>query len=242
MKLNRSHPAVPRDKKWALQLLCMHALFTLMFSLIFYSTIFFELRDKNIYQICANIIILVIYFIVSIDYMAMVWYQDNLISLIDTMKADYEVAKTLPHDEQVLVWKYVRTGIYVAKVWLVVAVSTANLFPVQSIIFMIYYALIGDFKFVPAYEVKYVTPLEEIKNDLIPFWTLFMIMTFYEMYSMCIFGGVVPLGPIFLTHACGQLAIVEHRIYRTFPRHGYNSETAIKSLTECIKLLQNIYR
>lgn len=242
LKLNRLHPAVARDKKWALEFFLMHGVYTGLFLLLLNSTIFHELKNHNIYQACANIIILVVYFMVSIDYFIMVWYQDVLMSLINTMKEDYEVAKTLPPEEQIFVEKCIRTGILVAKLWLAIAVSAANFFPVQAITLMIYYAVIGDFKLVTAFEIKYPGIMEETKYDLIPFVIMFLIMTFYEVYSMCIFGGVVPLGPIFLIHACGQLAIVEHRIYKIFPQNGYNTETTIRNLVVCIEHLQKIYR
>lgn len=130
MKINRSHPNVKRDMKWALQFLIMHGVFTMFFCMLLYSTVMHDLKNKNFTQACANGTIAILYTVVSFQYFMMVWYQDKLRDMITIMKRDFADC-TL--EERILVLKYAYRGRWVSKLWFVVASMSGGLFPLKSV-------------------------------------------------------------------------------------------------------------
>lgn len=239
MKINRSHPNVKRDMKWALQFLLMHGIFSMGFCLLLYSTVMHDF--KNIILACGNGTIIILYTVVSFQYFMMIWHQDKLRSMFETMKSDFANAECSP-EEQLLVLKYSNRGRWVVKLWLVVGSMSATLFPLKSILFMMYSAIKHEFRLVPVYDLTYPKFLEEIKNNIVPFTIVYTLMVWYAFYAASMYIGLVPMGPICMLHACSQLEIAKRKVDNFYPIDGYRHEDTMKNMMSVAKQLQNIYR
>lgn len=239
MKINRCHPDVKRDMKWALQFLLMHGVFTIFFCLLVYSTVMHDLKNKDFTQACANGTIAVLYVVVSFQYFMIVWYQDKLRGMFATMKRDFADC-TL--EERTLVLKYAFRGRRVLKLWFVVVCISGSLFPLKSIFHMIYYAAKHEMRLVPVYELTYPKPLEEIKNDIIPFTIVYFAMLWYVFYASSMYVCIVPMGPIFMLHACSQLEIVKRKINNFYPINGYRHVDTMNKMKDVATHLQDIHR
>lgn len=239
MKINRSHPDVKRDMKWALQFLLMHGVCTIVFCLLLYSTVMHDLKNKNFTQACANGTIGVLYTVVSFQYFMMIWHQDKLRAMFKTMKREFD--ECLP-EERILVLKYAYKGRWIMKLWLALAGISAALFPLKSVFSMIYHAINHEVRLVPVYEMTYPKPLEEIKNDIIPFTSIYFVLLWYAFYCASMYVGLVPMGPIFMLHACSQLEIAKRKIDTFYPKHGYRHGETIKNMKLVAVQLQDIHR
>lgn len=241
-KINRSNPDVPRDAKWLIEFALMQGVYTLIFLLILYSLIFHDIRIGDYTKICANGTIAVFYVIVTFNYFVMVWQQDRLKRLISTIQLDYYLASNLPVNEKNIISNYIVKGQWLIKIWLVLISWIAVLFTFKSVSLMLYSAFMGNFTPVPFIEIAYPAKLEAVKETAGPFVFIYVAMLCYLIYSVCMYLGVVPLGPIFMLHACGQLGLVKTRVLNLFPEHGYCSTKARRELKAVVIHLENVYR
>ncbi|XP_072939896.1 uncharacterized protein [Epargyreus clarus] len=241
MRLNRSHPDIPRDRKWLFQFMWMHGIFFFVFCLLMYSTFAHDLKKNDFSQACSNGILSVIFSVVTYKYGVMLKYQNQLKGLMDEMRVDYERAKTLSIEEQHLVLNYGKRGKKVVVIWILIASITGGLFPVKAFILMAYYAIKGEFKLFHLYDLTYPSPVEERKNEPGVYLVLFTLFSFYDCYAIVMYIAMAALGPIFMLHGCAQLELVRRRIMNAFTKNDSEKST-LKSLNEIVQQLQKIYR
>nr|WCC57416.1 odorant receptor 16 [Papilio glaucus] len=242
MRVNRSHPDIARDKKWALQFISSHGIYFFMFCFLVYSIIFCDLKNNDFTQACSNGAICIVFIVVTFKYCVMLYYQNLLKHMIQIMKRDYKSSCELPLHEQKIVLHYALRGKGVVNVWLAISLCTAGLFPLKAIVLMVYYTIIGDFKFVLLYDLTYPVGLEEVKNEPGPFAILFFAFFFYDFYSMLMYIAFAPLGPIFMLHVCGQLELIKKRVLTIYPHNTtFDSEKVLKNFKDVIIKLQTIY-
>ncbi|XP_068631042.1 uncharacterized protein [Battus philenor] len=241
MRVNRSHPDIPRDKKWILQVMLMHGIFSLIFCLLAYSIIYHDLQNKDFTQACSSGVLCVIFSVVTFKYCIMVWYQKLFRNMIEIMKRDYKLSLKLPMDEQDIILKYAIKGRAVIKLWLWVAICTAGLFIVKANAYMIYYKITGQFELVHLYELTYPSMIEEIKYEPGPFVAIYLAFLFFDIYAVFMYIAFAPLGPILMLHTCGQLEIVKVRLLKIFPKKRIDPEKTRRELKEIVKYLQKIY-
>lgn len=240
--MNRSHPDIPRDRKWLVQFVLMHGLYTLIFLLILYSIIFHDIRNGDFAKICGNGTLVVFYIVVTFKYSLMLWHQRSLKRLIKTMKSDYELAVHLSPEENGIVVEYANKGKSLIIPWLALVSCAAGLFPLKSLILMLYYTVVDQFTLVPIFDLTYPAVLEDVKDSVVPFALLYIAMNCYLVYAAFMYIGLVTFGPIFMQHACGQLELVKMRVSNLFPEHGYSPEKSKADLKAIVILLDNVYR
>lgn len=237
MKINGSHPDVKRNMHWALPFLFTNGVFLTFFCLIVYSIVLHDMKN-DFTQVCTNGIVALFYMFVSFQYFMMIWHQNKLRAMIKTMKKDY--AGCSP-EELILVTKYAYRGKWVTKFWLTVSVISSSLFPLMSVFSMIYYAINHEVRLVPVFELTYPKPLEDIKNDIIPFTIGYIIMVVYTLGNATMYVGLIPMGPIFMLHACSQLEIAKSKIQNFYPKNGYRHVDTIKNMKLVAVQLQDIH-
>ncbi|XP_013138707.1 PREDICTED: uncharacterized protein LOC106103473 [Papilio polytes] len=242
MRVNRCHPDIARDRKWALQFICVHGIFFIMFCALVYSIIFCDIKNKDFTQACSNGAICIVFIVVTFKYCVMLYYQKLFKNMIQIMKNDYKLSTELPLEEREIVLHFALKGKGVMKFWLIISICTASLFPVKAIVLMIYYKIIGDFKFVLLYDLTYPAGLEEHKNEPGTFAFLYLAFFFYDFYAMFMYIAFVPLGPIFMLHVCGQLELVKKRVLTIYPNNLFDNEKVLNQFKDIIVHLQNIYR
>ncbi|XP_038220207.1 odorant receptor 56a-like [Zerene cesonia] len=229
MSLNKSHPKIPRNLKWIGQFTIMHGIFFFTYCLLIYSTIFHDLKNNDISQACANGILSVIFNVVSLQYAVMVWHQSKFHDMIEIMKFDYKLAQTLPKEEYDIVLCYAKKSRTIVYLWLKIVICVASLFPIKSFTLMLYYHVIGEFRYVPLYDITYPEPVELNKNNLAVFLALYVLFLFYDIYAMFMYLAFSPLGPILILHVCGQLELLRNRILKTFSKSN-NTAASIGTL------------
>ncbi|XP_050555502.1 uncharacterized protein LOC126911605 [Spodoptera frugiperda] len=240
LHISGAHPGVPKDLKWVLKFIILHGIFTFTFSIVIYSIINHDLKEKNFIQICKNGVMFVVFCVISFQYFVLVIHQKNLVELIKNVNADYEELQNLSEKEKRLMYKYVDQGIKVCRQWFILTFAGCMIFIVKSIGLMLYYHLINDFQYVPLYDIKYPALIEDRKNDnLFVFIGTYLLLLSFACYSSLNYTSYVPLGPIFMLHASGQLELVRNRIEDLFLE--CDAEAIRVKLKGIIMKLQYIY-
>ncbi|KAI5646470.1 7tm odorant receptor domain-containing protein [Phthorimaea operculella] len=241
MRFNRTHPNIPRDGKWFLQFLVMHGVATFVVYLVAYSTICHDFKNNNFTQASENFIIICLYWIVTFCYFMMLWKLDSVRWLIDAAQKDFAAAKYLPAAEQEMLMGYALRGRWSCRLWLVISCCVATIFPLRSFCLMVYYSITDEFRLIPLYEVVYPEFLEKDRENLLSFVILFATMLWLCVYAASLYVALIPLGHIFMLHACGQIELLINRAGVLFPKINYNSSKAERDLKGIARGLQDVY-
>ncbi|XP_049705531.2 uncharacterized protein LOC110375040 [Helicoverpa armigera] len=240
LRLARAHPYIPRDKKWILQFVTVHSLFTLTFLLILYNIFCHDLKANNFTQTCQNGVLFVVYIVISYQYGVLLTYQNTLVGLIADMNKDFQTSKDLPPKERDSIKKYINQGLWVCKQWLFLTISGCAIFLFKNLGLMLYYYCMNEFRLVPFYEVVLYPPImEENRDNIFVYLLMYAIMLLFSAYSALMYAAFVPLGPIFILHACGQLVLVKLRIDDLFVE--CDDEVIRKKLKGIILHLQYVH-
>lgn len=238
MTVSRSHPNIRKDKKWVLLFLIKHSLFSLVFIIVAYNIIFFNLKSKDFAKTCKNGTLSVVFMVVTFQFCIMLWKGKMLKSLIQTMKEDYAKVGNLDVEDQKVVLKYAERGIWVGKQWLGIAISAGGTFIVKNVANYIRNYIAGEFQYVPMYDLVYPFYIEERKDILGVYLATYALTLYYAFYAGFMYVSFVPLGPMFLLHACGRLEVLTFRMNKL---HDGKKDVRLE-LRSIIVELQKIYK
>ncbi|XP_030027609.1 odorant receptor 23a [Manduca sexta] len=239
MRINRSHPLIAKDTKWFLQLLPMYGIFSIMFALLINCIIHYDLKAKDFSSTCRNGCLCVLYFISTLSYYVMLVHQTTLKTIINTMNEDYAQALKFKADEQKVVLDYAKKGLYVCRQWLAMSIMGVGLFFVKNVLLYTYNYYVDDMKLVPLHDMTYPRIIEEKRDDIIVYASLYALTVYYGVFAAIMYMSFVPLGPVFMLHCCGQLELIVMRLENLFIK--YTHEEANEKLKDIIRHLQNIY-
>nr|ALM26223.1 odorant receptor 33 [Athetis dissimilis] len=240
MNLTGSHPSIPKDRKWAIRFLFLQGVFTLDFVMFIYNIFYIDLKTNNFSEICKNGIMAVVYLEITFQYCVMLKHQDLFVTVINNIKKDYEAARNFSLAEREVMYKYIDKSLWVCKLWMVLSANGPGLFIGRSLIKMIYYFCINDFKLVPIYEYDFPAFMKDNLHHLTIFFINYAWMLVFAFYSAFMYLAWVPLGPIFILHVCGQLELVEMKIDALFEE--LDDEVIKRKLKNIIVQLQYIYK
>lgn len=239
LKLNGAYPYNKRDWKWFIRFVIMQSLYEVFLALLIYNVKEFGIKNRDLIRFCGDGILILMNLVITFKYGTLVKHQDTFRNLMELMKADYEYAKTLPAEEKKIVEEYSRKAQFVTKWWSIIVIGGAFLFPIQAIGFTIHSAMNGDFFVADLYPLEF--PRLEYRTKL-RFVLVNMIYAFGMFYTSDMYVGLVPLGPVFMLHASGQLALLENRVKTLFPDQGFSPKETNKKLRDIAKRLRDIYR
>uniref|UniRef100_A0A0K8TUW5 Odorant receptor n=1 Tax=Epiphyas postvittana TaxID=65032 RepID=A0A0K8TUW5_EPIPO len=240
MRLNRSHPCIPRDKLWRIQFTSIFILSAVSFALLLYS-IRYDIRDGKFPDACKNIIMAIVAFTITYKYGILLHFQESITSLIRIVDEDYELAKEFTEEEQRIVLHFAIRGHKVGKLWVISAVTTGLIFPMKAFLLMGKSYFAGELKPVPMFELRYPLGLEEYKDVYVIFVMMFLLTLFFDVYSTSMYIGFDPLVPIFMLHLCGQISILKIRLSKVFSDPSDSDEMVREKLRTLILKLQDIY-
>ncbi|NP_001103623.1 olfactory receptor 33 [Bombyx mori] len=237
-KFSGTYPYTKRDKKWATHFILMHGELTIICMLFIYNIIEFDLKAADYSQMCRNMCLSFVYMVITLLYINMLYYQSKLKMLIETMKAEYELAKTMSEEEQNVILEYAKKGRWLCRAWAILTTCGMAQFFLKSIVCTIYSAIQGNFRIVQYYEVICPEVIERHRNNPVIFITLYFCTFFYSLYTSALYTSVLPLGPIFLLHGCAKLEIVRLNIKNLFDNDDYVVQERLK---KTVLQMQDIY-
>lgn len=237
LRINGAHPSVQRDKKWLLKFIITHGIFTTVFIIMIFN-VYLDIKQKNFSVACQDGTVSIIYCVISFQYYILFAHQTTIARIIDIMKADF--TKDMSEDAREIVYVYSRKGRKVCLHWLLIVIVTAIVFFTKHIFLELYSYAVDDWKLIEMYPLTYPSLVEEHKDNLFVFAVIYFALVYYILYASVMYLGFVPLGPMFMTHACGQLEIVKKEILALYED---NSAEEIKiKVNDIVKHLQVIYR
>lgn len=216
LSFNRSHPYIKRNHVWFLTFLAMHGVHTVVFILLLYNIFYIDLKENDFNKTCSDGVLVVMYLVTTFEYFILLLHQDSIVDIIDDIKRDYKEISKMTELEKEVVYKYVKISQWVCKQWVIIAISGNTIFIVGSICLMCYYHFINDFKLIGMYDLIYPHIIEDRKDEIPVFLFTYILILFFGSYGASIYAGFVPMGPIFILHACAQLDLVKIRINDLF--------------------------
>lgn len=245
LKLNGGHPFYDRNLKWFVRCFAMEGLFTCIFVGLIYQSIHYDLKDGDMLAVCGNGTLIVMYTVITFMLCILLNYKSTFCELINFVKADYEYAQTSsnmsPEDVEIVL-EYALMGRAISVWWSYLVFIGALAFPGQAIALTVYYTVTDEFRVVDMFALRYPERMEEfmgpVGQSILANFSIF----FFEICSYAGYVGTVPLGPTFMLHACGKIALVERRVNRLFSETGSSQLETKRKLNEIVKQIQDIYR
>lgn len=235
----RAHPKLTVNFRWVLEFLGIIFVQVWCIFLIFYSIIVYDIKNKNLPRIFRNSTIIVTAFLVIFKYSIIFIYKRNFLKIMNNMDKDYEKMLDWTTEEKEIMMKYVKKSKKVSKIWFMSGISQSTVFPMQSILEMIYNYWMDEFKLVSMFEITYPTLLEQHKNDILIYIYLYIIHILYAGNASFMFIGFDPLEPIFTLHASGLMQVAKLRVLDIYT----GSEQQVnEKLREILKLILYLYR
>uniref|UniRef100_A0A0K8TUS4 Odorant receptor n=1 Tax=Epiphyas postvittana TaxID=65032 RepID=A0A0K8TUS4_EPIPO len=241
LNLNRAHPKIPKDWKWALQVGIMHGIFTLTFSTFIYSLIAVDIKGDDFGKACTNGIFLVIWVVVTFQYGVVLKFKEEISTLIRINQENFDAAESMSDEDQAVIRDYAFRARWVAKVWCISCCVNCALFPLKSLVLTLYSLYIDDFRLVPWYDCSFPEFIDKIKYRPDIFSIIFSTHVFYGVYAIGMYIGFCPLGPIFILNTCAQLELMAKEFKNIFNVTPYNEKAVSEQLCALIKKSQDIY-
>ncbi|VVD01837.1 unnamed protein product [Leptidea sinapis] len=240
LRSNKCYPYVTRDKIWFLQVIAMFTLNFGIFILLLNSIIFYDVPAREFTTAIKNGIMAIVATTITFKYCILVRDKNSIIQFIERLNEDYEIAKHLSAEERDIVSKFSAKGVFVCKIWLIIAVITSILFPLKAFYLMGLSYSRGEFQLVPMYDLNYPKIINDYKTMPILYFILFSLTFYFDLFAMTMYMGFDPLVPVFMLHLCGQIHLLSRRIQKVFT--GNNTNAVINENLKQINIkLSQIY-
>lgn len=196
-----------------------------------------DIRNKDHYSICRNGVPISLYISTMINYIYLISNAKTYGRLMKIMKNDYKNISKMDRRCRAVVINWINKSTWILKCWLIVVTAAVVIFVIKSICLSIYYAVNGEFKFVSFHETHYPEFIEKHKyNNAYVFALTYMAELYFTSLNAVVFLCHLPIGPLFMLHACGQLELVIIKFEDIFKRDNVEER-----LNDTIKDLQHIY-
>nr|ARO70526.1 Odorant Receptor 64 [Dendrolimus punctatus] len=174
-----------------------------------------------------------------LNFVILIKKRFELRNLIECTKSDYSKACGMDERRKHIIQGYAVTGRRVSLFLGYLLIISVSLFMAKTIFLTIYHSKRnGELRLAPFYEMYYPYNISEIRlyNRWVYGITFFLELYFTAMSALLFFNSI-PLGTIFMLHACGQLELVKIQFDNIF-----ENDNVDENLNRIVKRLQYIYR
>lgn len=238
LHFNGSHPQASRNLR-LFRIIYEHSVTFFCFVSMLYSIIFHDVKNEIYTEVVKNGVMAIVCVTVTFKFRILLHSRDDIQKLIDSINHDYDLAKNLSEEEQQIVSKYANMGVTVCKCWLAATLATGLMFPIKAFILMAYKYSKDEWELVQMFDLHWPL-INGIKNNFFIYIFIFVSCFSFDVFTVSMYTGFDPLGPIFLLHACGQLDLICNRLKKLFSEGtGADAKDKLKSIN--LKLIE-IYR
>ncbi|GBP29615.1 hypothetical protein EVAR_79164_1 [Eumeta japonica] len=241
LRLIRAYPDIPRDLFWFLQYVVMNIVVGTLFFWLLNSIINHDVPKGDYGEACKNGTMVIVYIVVNTKYWILMSHQRALADLLAKVDDDPRRETYSPEEEAAVTLYAHKKGVFVCKLWIVVAFSIPILLVLHAVLEMCWLAYQGNFHLVPMYDLTYPDSINELKYLPSVYAANFVHCMLYATFVVAGYIGFDPLAPCLMLHACGQLEVVRLRIGKLFPASGFDLKETQRKLGDIVTHLQEIY-
>nr|ARO70520.1 Odorant Receptor 54-2 [Dendrolimus punctatus] len=237
MKFFRVHPNTEYNHYKTLLIATALSLNTTYFVLLINSIINHDLKNKDYFNAIRNFVPVSYYVTLSLNYLLLFVNKKIIAKLIDYIKTDYSNMSNIDKQGRTIMYNYARKGSWIMLRILYLSLACILIFIMKSIIVSLIYKYRDEYRYVNFHEMHYPNFIDDRKqSDILVFIATYMGTLGYTTVNAAIFACVIPLGPITMLHACGQLELIKNKFEDLFKNDNIDER-----LNEIIKDLQNVY-
>lgn len=238
MKLMRTHPEIPRNFKWALEFIVTYGALMTLLPFIVHNT-YVNILNKDFSEACQTGIFCFAFLGATLNNIIMLYHRDKIRHLLNIMKYDYIQMKNLCLEDQKIYIKYMKKEHFICKQWLLITIISMGIFNAKAIISMTYYYIIGEMRLVNLYDIIFPDIIERRKEEILVYLCIYCTIMYCGVYFCLNNLSIIPLGPILMLHACGQLEVIKGEIDGLFDGDTRDVHDKLK---EIVKKLQYTYK
>lgn len=202
------------------------------------SIINYDFKNKDFFNAFRNGVPIAIYISRTFFHFCLIFYQDTLIQIITFITADYANMNKMDLRLQKIVNDYAEKSLGLSKRCVIMLVSLVLVFMSKSIYkTTTSYIKYGVIKLVPYHEMHYPITIEEYRHNILVFIATYCGELNFTVSSVMIYFTSIPLGPIFILHACGQLELIKIKLENVFL-----DDNVDEKLNDIVMHLQKIYK
>ncbi|KAJ0171059.1 hypothetical protein K1T71_013258 [Dendrolimus kikuchii] len=237
MKFFRVHPSTKYKNYKTLIIAITFSLYTTYCVFFINSVINHELKNEDYLNAIRNVVPVAFYIAMCTNYVLLIVKMKIVGKLIDHMKTDYSNMSNIDNQSRTIIHSYARRGSWIMLRALYLATSCVVIFIMKTVIVSLIYLYRDEYRYVNIHELHYPNVINDRKeSDLLFFIGTYMGITCYTILTGAIFTCVIPLGPITMLHACGQLELIKNKFQDLF-----NKDNIDERLNDIIKDLQRLY-
>nr|ARO70521.1 Odorant Receptor 58-2 [Dendrolimus punctatus] len=237
MKINLCHPDTKINKYWVLKNIIVYIPYT-MAIMFLTNAIVFYLSKKDYFNAFRNVVPVIFYFSMKLNFFFLIKKRSKLRYLIDCMKDDYSKALAMDNKRREVIEEYSDRGRKVLLFWGYLMVCTVGMFLLKSMFLTVYHSKRnGELRLYSFFDMHYPFNIRELRvYNKLYFFVSYFIEMYFTSKSALIFFCTIPLGPIFMLHICGQLELVKMKFEKVFEND--NTDEILKDI---VQKLQYIY-
>ncbi|XP_053603545.1 uncharacterized protein LOC128671245 isoform X2 [Plodia interpunctella] len=239
LKLNGSHPNIPRNRFWVGKTFVLMINLAIIMWLLFNAVFNHDIPDRNYSDMCGNSIMLLIGTNTIIKFWFLHYNRKYMAELFQFVENDYELSKYLSEEEKEIVIKHVKISITVTKHSLF-SFFNGFIFFIRAVSLMSYYTWKGQFRLVHMYDIALPGQYNERRNDPMVYFFCLYCATFFGVYASTMNTAFEPLVPITLLHIKGQVQICSNRMKELFTKNK-NPEEVYREIKWVNLKLQKLY-
>lgn len=235
MNISGCQPHLKRNKFWLTRVLIFYGCYSTYLYFLINCIINYDLENNDYFNAFRNGVPVSIFFAMSFIYAMLLRHQKTVARMFDLIKNDYVKARNMNERCNRIVNEYADKSLTMLNRCFI-SIMSVVVFIIRTIILSIISKIEGDFKLIPFYDMHYPSIIENNKDNIFVFIATYIGEMYYTYSSILIYFCVIPVGPLCMLHACGQLELIKTKFENIFLEDAVNER-----LIDIIKHLQHVY-